>query len=165
MASPHTEYIHFRCSLLLICLKTSIWPDVVILMLFLQYCIYTHMRPPELSWNIYIFYNIIISVNVYICMCRFTITAMSFLGILGLLALGISPWQGSSLAGVEWFMSLTVGTSNGPSRFHQLLGITWASAVIFPEPCVTPLTKILIGRCWAKHVPNLGHLQWPFQFL
>ena len=45
-----------------------------------------------------------------------------------------------------------------------LLGITWESPVIFPEPWVTPLAKIHVGKCWSICVPNLWHLQWPFQF-
>ena len=58
---------------------------------------YTHMRPLEYSWNKYIFHNIIVlCVNIYTCMCRLTTATMS-LGMLGLLTLGISPWQGSSL--------------------------------------------------------------------
>ena len=58
------------------------------------------------------------SVSISICMCRLTITAMTFLGMLGPLVLGISPWQGSTLAGVEQNMPPTLGTSSAPSRFQ-----------------------------------------------
>ena len=114
----HTYILGVHYSHLKSFFKISIWHDVVILMLFHRSCIYNHVRPPKLSWNIYIFYPIKISINDYIFMCRLTITSMSFLGTPRLLALGISPWQGSSLAGVGQFMSPTLGTSNGPSRFQ-----------------------------------------------
>ena len=61
------------------------------------------------------FYNIIMSINVSICMCRLTSTAMSW-------------------------------------------GRLWVSNLDH-----LPLARILIGRCWVNHVPNLRHLQWPFQ--
>ena len=157
----YSEYIHFSCSSLLICgfISTSAFG----LMQSSPSCS-TDMSPPKLSWNIY-FYNIIMIINVFICMCRLISTAMSW-GMLGVLTLTISPWQGSSLAGIEQIMSPTLGTSMAlPDFINLFLGITGASAVISPEPWVTPLAKILTGRCWVNHVPNLRHLQWPFQFL
>ena len=63
------------------------------------------------------FYNIIMSINVSISMCRLTSTAMSW-------------------------------------------GRLWVSNLDH-----LPVARILIGRCWVNHVPNLRHLQWPFQTL
>ena len=85
----------------------------------------------------------------------------------GFLTLIISHWQGSSLAGVEQIMSPTLGTFNGPSRLFACadysilpcLGNAWVSNLDH-----LPLAKILTGRCWVNHVPNLRHLQWPIQF-
>ena len=112
-AIQHSESIHFSCSLLLICGFIS--RSAFGLMQSSLSCS-TDMSSPKLSWSIY-FYNIIMSINVSICMCRLTSTAMSW-GMLGFLTLTMSPWQGSSLAGVERIMSPTLGTSNGPSRLH-----------------------------------------------
>ena len=111
--SKHSEYIHFSCSLLLICGFIS--RSAFGLMQSSPSCS-TDLSLPKLSWNIY-FYNIIMSINVSICMYRLTSTTMSW-GMLGFLTLTISPWQGSSLAGVERIMSPTLGTSNDPSRLH-----------------------------------------------
>ena len=89
----YSEYIHFSCSSLLICGFIS--RSAFGLMQSSPSCS-TDMSPPTLSWNIY-FYNIIMSINVSICMCRLTSTAMSW-GMLGFLTLTISPgkdphWQ------------------------------------------------------------------------
>ena len=98
-------------------------------MLFHRYCIYIRMGPPKLPWNIYIFYNIIVSINVYICMCSLTTTVMTFFGMLGLLALGIPPariligrcWviHDPSLRHLQWSFQISIICFLG-SLGHQL---------------------------------------------
>ena len=43
-------------------------------------------------------------------------------------------------------------------QYYHVLGNAWVSNLDH-----LPLARILIGRCWANHVPNLRHLQRPFQ--
>ena len=145
--SKHSEYIHFSCSLLLICGFIS--RSAFGLMQSSPSCS-TDLSPPKLSWNIY-FYNIITSINVSICMCRLTSTAMSW-GMLGFLTLTISPWQGSSLAGVEQIMSPTLGTSNGPSRLNFTSWDHWSiscdlSWALGDSPGKDPHWQVLSESC------------------
>ena len=169
MSSQHSEYIHFRCSLLLICslVSRSAFAWCSLHHVVTQALYFNHVRPPKLSWNIYIFYNIILSVNVYICMSTLTITYISignaWASSLGHLPLARIPigrcWVNHvpNLRHLQWSFQTSITSwdhlsischlfwvwSDSHDPHWQVLDETcpqpWAPPVAFPVP-----TKIIL---------------------